>query len=195
MANALHPFFESFQRKYFIYICIQWGNLNEETQTKRSNQRRISSPLETKIRDLFVFVSLRAYTEYKSPSLVCRRKIVVTELYSCFETTLRKQYLLFNEPTASVVSKFPPLPPLFSLSTRRISFRWNYFLGNFDTRREYGKNDATGSLVRRTSAFLRKNGGASSRSSCVARHRYYISWQATFTCLCFSWKKLTLFQI
>lgn len=112
MANALHPFFESFQRKYFIYICIQWGNLNEETQTKRSNQRRISSPLETKIRDLFVFVSLRAYTEYKSPSLVCRRKIVVTELYSCFETTLRKQYLLFNEPT-SVVSKFPPLPPLF----------------------------------------------------------------------------------
>lgn len=95
-------------------------------QTKRSNQRRISL-LEAKIRGVrdLVFIS-RIYTEteYKSRNLVCRRKIVVTELYSCFEPRSGKRSLLFNEPTASIVSKFFPFlsPPLFFLSTR-ITFR------------------------------------------------------------------------
>lgn len=86
------------------------GNANE---TKQSTSNLFASRNENSR-------SFRAYTdtEYKSPSLVCRRKIVVTELYSCFEITLRKQYLLFNEPTASVVSKFPPLPPFFFIYTK-----------------------------------------------------------------------------
>lgn len=101
-------------------------------QTKRSNQRRISL-LEAKIRGVrdLVFIS-RIYTEteYKSRNLVCRRKIVVTELYSCFEPRSGKRSLLFNEPTASIVSKFFPFlsPPLFFfIYTNNISvklFSW-----------------------------------------------------------------------
>lgn len=105
-----------------LYIYIKWRNLNEEMQTKRSNQRRISL-LEAKIRGVrhLVFIS-RIYTDadYKSRNLVFRRKIVVTELYSCFEPRSGKRsYFLMNLPPALFrnffLSSSSPLPFLFYL--------------------------------------------------------------------------------